>query len=143
MEQESRLRKRNLSLVVIANMAMIWKMDMCGVTSIIIINRMITIVLTERRGDCMGDYMTLDRLVAMVDAFIRCDSLCEGCEIDDDHGMPCRECREQAADRIEEILMDNERQINRAELFNKLAEIKAPPEANEYKVQVYALIQSM
>lgn len=77
---------------------------MCGVTSIIIIYRMITIVLTERRGDCMGDYMTLDRLVAMVDAFIRCDSLCEGCEIDDDHGMPCRECREQAADRIEEIL---------------------------------------
>ena len=128
---------------MIANMAMIWKMDMCGVTSIIIIYRMITIVPTERRGDSMGDYMTLDRLVAIVDAFIRCDSLCEGCEIDDDHGMPCRECRELAADRIEEILMDNERQIDRAELFNKLAEIKAPPEANEYKAQVYALIQSM
>lgn len=33
--------------------------------------------------------------------------------------------------------------IDRAELFNKLAEIKAPPEANDYKAQVYALIQSM
>lgn len=91
----------------------------------------------------MEDYMTTDRMIEMVNAFVRGDELCEGCEIDDDHGMPCRECRELAADRIEEILMDNERQIDRAELFNKLAEIKAPPEANEYKAQVYALIQSM
>ena len=65
---------------------------------------MITIVLTERRGDGMGDYMTLDRMVAMVDAFIRCDSLCEGCEIDDDHGIPCDKCRILAADRIIECL---------------------------------------
>ena len=91
----------------------------------------------------MGDYMTTDRMIEMVNAFVRGDMLCEGCDIDTDHGMPCRECREQAADRIEEILMDNERQIDRAELFNKLAGIKAPPEANEYKAQVYALIQSM
>lgn len=52
----------------------------------------------------MGDYMTLDRLVAMVDAFIRREDLCEGCEIDGDHGMSCSKCRELAADRIIEIL---------------------------------------
>lgn len=33
--------------------------------------------------------------------------------------------------------------ISRAELFNKLATLKAPPEANEYKAQVYSIIQSM
>lgn len=33
--------------------------------------------------------------------------------------------------------------ISRAALFNKLSYIKAPPEANEYKAEVYALIQSM
>ena len=33
--------------------------------------------------------------------------------------------------------------ISRAELFNQLAEIKSPPEANEYKAEVYALIQNM
>lgn len=33
--------------------------------------------------------------------------------------------------------------ICRADLFNQLAEIKSPPEANEYKAEVYALIQSM
>ena len=91
----------------------------------------------------MGDYMTTDRMIEIVDAFVRGDTLCEGCEIDGDHGIPCRECRELAADRIEEILMDNERQIDRAEVFNKLAEIKAPPEANEYKAQVYAMLQNM
>lgn len=91
----------------------------------------------------MGDYMTTDRLVAIVECFIRREEMCEGCEIDNDHGIPCRECRELAADRIEEILMDNERKIDRAEVFNRLAEIKAPPEANEYKAQVYAMLQSM
>lgn len=91
----------------------------------------------------MGDYMTTDRLVAIVECFIRREEMCEGCEIDGDHGMPCMECRELAADRIEEILMDNERQIDRAEVFNRLAEIKAPPEANEYKAQVYAMLQNM
>lgn len=35
------------------------------------------------------------------------------------------------------------RLIDRAELFNRLANIKAPPEANEYKAEVYSLIQSM
>ena len=35
------------------------------------------------------------------------------------------------------------RSIDRAELFNRLSEIKAPPEANEYKAEVYKLIQSM
>lgn len=91
----------------------------------------------------MGDYMTTDRLVAIVECFIRREEMCEGCEIDGDHGMPCSECRELAADRIEEILMDNERHIDRAEVFNKLAEIKAPPEANEYKAQVYSMLQNM
>ena len=33
--------------------------------------------------------------------------------------------------------------ISRAELFNKLSTLKAPPEANEYKAQVYSIIQSM
>lgn len=33
--------------------------------------------------------------------------------------------------------------ISKAELFNRLANIKAPPEANEYKAEVYSLIQSM
>ena len=35
------------------------------------------------------------------------------------------------------------RSIDRAELFNRLSEIKAPPEANDYKAEVYKLIQSM
>lgn len=33
--------------------------------------------------------------------------------------------------------------ISKAELFNKLAVIKAPPEANEYKGEVYSIIQAM
>lgn len=33
--------------------------------------------------------------------------------------------------------------INRCELFNKLATIPAPPEANDFKAQVYMIIQSM
>lgn len=33
--------------------------------------------------------------------------------------------------------------ISKAELFNKLAVIKAPPEANEYKGEVYSAIQAM
>lgn len=33
--------------------------------------------------------------------------------------------------------------ISKAELFNKLAVIKAPPEANEYKGEVYSVIQAM
>lgn len=33
--------------------------------------------------------------------------------------------------------------ISRAELFNSLAGIKAPPEANEYKAEVYATIQGL
>lgn len=33
--------------------------------------------------------------------------------------------------------------ISRAELFNKLSTLKAPPEANEYKAEVFALIQTM
>lgn len=33
--------------------------------------------------------------------------------------------------------------ISRAELFNKLSYLKAPPEANGYKTEVYELIQSM
>lgn len=33
--------------------------------------------------------------------------------------------------------------ISRTKLFNKLAYIKAPPEANEYKAAVYSLIQDM
>ena len=33
--------------------------------------------------------------------------------------------------------------ISRAELFNQLAEIKSPPEANEYKAEVYTVIQNM
>lgn len=33
--------------------------------------------------------------------------------------------------------------IHRAELFNKLAEAKAPPEANKYKAEVYGVIQEL
>lgn len=33
--------------------------------------------------------------------------------------------------------------IHRAELFNKLADVKAPPEANEYKAEVYKVIQEL
>lgn len=54
---------------------------------------------------------------------------------------------EQYTDEIEEALDLVEalsgRSIDRAELFNRLSEIKAPPEANEYKAEVYKLIQSM
>lgn len=50
-----------------------------------------------------GDYMTTDRLIAIVNAYLRM-SMCEGCEIDGDHGMSCSKCRELAADRIIEIL---------------------------------------
>ena len=91
----------------------------------------------------MGDYMTTDRMIEIVNAFVRGDMLCEGCA-DEDIGMPCRECREEAASRLEDMLQwDYSRLIDRAELFNKLAEIKAPPEANEYKAQVYAMLQNM
>lgn len=43
----------------------------------------------------------------------------------------------------EEVRRMRESHISRAELLNRLAEIKAPPEANEYKAEVYKLIQSM
>lgn len=33
--------------------------------------------------------------------------------------------------------------ISRCELFNKLATIPAPPEANEFKAKIYAVIQGM
>ena len=33
--------------------------------------------------------------------------------------------------------------ISRKKLFNKLATVQAPPEANEYKAEVYKIIQSM
>lgn len=33
--------------------------------------------------------------------------------------------------------------IHRADLFNKLANIKTPPEANEYKAEVYGVIQAL
>lgn len=46
-------------------------------------------------------------------------------------------------DLREEVRRMRESHISRAELFNRLAEIKAPPEANEYKAEVYKLIQSM
>lgn len=44
---------------------------------------------------------------------------------------------------VDEDVLGGKRYIDRAELFNRLAEIKAPPEANEYKAAVYSLIQSM
>lgn len=55
---------------------------------------------------------------------------------------------EQYTDEIEEALdlaieALSGRSIDRAELFNRLSEIKAPPEANEYKAEVYKLIQTM
>ena len=34
-------------------------------------------------------------------------------------------------------------QISRSRLFNKLATVQAPPEANEYKAEVYKVIQGM
>ena len=46
-------------------------------------------------------------------------------------------------DLKEEVRRMRESHISRAELLNRLAEIKAPPEANEYKAEVYKLIQSM
>lgn len=33
--------------------------------------------------------------------------------------------------------------ISRCELFNKLAVLNAPPEANDYKTEVYKIIQGM
>lgn len=33
--------------------------------------------------------------------------------------------------------------ISRCELFNKLAVLNAPPEANDYKAEVYKIIQGM
>lgn len=33
--------------------------------------------------------------------------------------------------------------IHRTDLFNKLAGVKAPPEANEYKAEVYGVIQEL
>ena len=33
--------------------------------------------------------------------------------------------------------------ISRCELFNRLATIPAPPEANEFKAKIYAVIQGM
>jgi len=55
---------------------------------------------------------------------------------------------EQYTDEIEEALdlaieALSGRSIDRAELFNRLSEIKVPPEANDYKAEVYKLIQSM
>ena len=55
---------------------------------------------------------------------------------------------EQYTDEIEEALdlaieALSGRSIDRAELFNRLSEIKAPPEANDYKAEMYKLIQSM
>lgn len=46
-------------------------------------------------------------------------------------------------DLKEEVRRMRESHISRAELLNRLAEIKAPPEANEYKAEVYKLIQNM
>lgn len=46
-------------------------------------------------------------------------------------------------DLKEEVRRMRESHISRAELFNRLAEIKAPPEASDYKAEVYKLIQSM
>ena len=37
----------------------------------------------------------------------------------------------------------DEDMISRCELFNKLAVIPAPPEANEYKTEVYKVINGM
>lgn len=33
--------------------------------------------------------------------------------------------------------------IHKAELFNELAKVKAPPEANDYKAEVYKVIQEL
>lgn len=33
--------------------------------------------------------------------------------------------------------------ISRCELFNRLATIPAPPEANDFKAEIYKVIQSM
>ena len=47
----------------------------------------------------------------------------------------------EAYDMAIEALSD--RMIDRAELFNKLAILKAPPEANAYKAEVYRIINEM
>lgn len=52
----------------------------------------------------------------------------------------------QAAEWLKEYKIIAERGgrlIDRAELFNVLATVKAPPEANEYKAEVYKTIQEL
>ena len=51
-----------------------------------------------------------------------------------------REAVDMAIEALSETSGD---QISRSRLFNKLATVQAPPEANEYKAEVYKIIQSM
>lgn len=96
-----------------------------------------------------------DVIDAMCDAFSY--AYCDNCENEGglyEDSSPCEECYRryiqwQASKTVIEKTInalpsaDGDRYIDRAELFNRLAEIKAPPEANEYKAEVYSLIQSM
>ena len=51
--------------------------------------------------------------------------------------------REAVDMAIEALTEPRGDQISRSRLFNKLATVQAPPEANEYKAEVYKIIQSM
>lgn len=75
---------------------------------------------------------------------IDADALIDSLKVDQ---MECYGCPEpEWMDEIIEILEHTptvDGMINRAELFNKLAVIHAPMEANEYKAKVYAVINEM
>lgn len=58
--------------------------------------------------------MTTDRLVEMVNSFVRYDGLCEGC-MEDEVGYSCAECRHKAADRIIEMLTDSSEKLQQGE----------------------------
>ena len=59
---------------------------------------------------------------------------------------PTHECVEPTHECVEPVGKSDtldEDMISRCELFNKLAVIPAPPEANEYKAEVYKVINEM
>ena len=59
---------------------------------------------------------------------------------DYDDPEPYEQALTMAIEALTEPIGD---QISRSRLFNKLATVQAPPEANEYKAEVYKIIQSM
>lgn len=66
---------------------------------------------------------------------------CFGCRYEfQADGLPCAECRNNYLSKYEPKRSDL---ISRADLFNALATIHAPMEANEYKAEVYKIINEL